>query len=179
MATHYSLISTNLKKKKKNLNPEKHISSKLKPSKPTSSKPKSGGLEHLIGLELRGVTELKRFDFGDEAGSSTAQSSEEVATVGEDGEVVAEITAALASFFVEEVLRGNGELVDDENWDQDFDPLVQSQNWVQVLFASGFRRRRACQWGAWPPGLVLLEVGLLGSTCLRQVFLSLRFFCLG
>ena len=28
------------------------------------------------------------------------------------------------------------------------------------------------------PDLNLLEVGLLGSTCLRWVFLSLRFFCL-
>ena len=97
----------------------------MKPSKPTSSKPRSGGLEHPIGLELRVVAGLEQFDSGDEAGSSATWSSKEEAVAGEEGEVVTEITATPASFFVEEVLRGGGELVDVVNWDRDLDPLVR------------------------------------------------------
>ena len=85
----------------------------------------AGRVEHPIGPELRGVAGLERLDSGDEAGSSAAYSSEEVAAAGEEGEVVTEITAAPASFFVEEVLRGGGELVDVANWDRDLDPLVR------------------------------------------------------
>ena len=47
-----------------------------------------------------------------------------VAVADEEGEVVAEITVALMSFFIEEVLWGRGELVEVVNWDRDLDPLV-------------------------------------------------------
>ena len=96
----------------------------MKPNKPTSRKSRSGGLEHPIGPELHGVTGLEWFDSDDEAGSSAAYSFEVVAAANEEGEVVAEITVALMSFFVEEVLWGRGELVEVANWDRDLDPLV-------------------------------------------------------
>ena len=64
---HTLFSQLNQPKKKKILNPEKHISSKLKPSKP-----RFGGLEHLIGPELRGVAGLERFDSSDEVKSSAA-----------------------------------------------------------------------------------------------------------
>ena len=47
---------------------------------------------------------------------------------------------------------------------------------MRVVVERAFRQRRARRQGAWPPDLGLLQVGLLGSTCLGWVFLSLRFF---
>ena len=84
----------------------------------------AGRVEHPTNPELRGVAGFERFDSGNEAGSFAAYSPDEVAAAGVEGEVVAEITAAPASFFVEEVLRGGGELVDVSNRDRDLDPLV-------------------------------------------------------
>ena len=49
---------------------------------------------------------------------------------------------------------------------------------MRVVVERAFRQRRARRQGAWPPDLGLLQVGLLGSTCLGWVFLSLRFFFL-
>nr|POF22893.1 hypothetical protein CFP56_38180 [Quercus suber] len=65
---------------------------------------------------------------------------------------------ASASFFVEEVLRGGGELVDVANWDQDLDPLVRVVESGLGIIQVGFPlERRARRRGAWPPDLVLLE----------------------
>nr|POE84235.1 hypothetical protein CFP56_71176 [Quercus suber] len=65
---------------------------------------------------------------------------------------------ALGSFFVEEVLRGGGELVDVANWDRDLDPLVRVVESGLGIIRVGFpSKRRAHQQGVWPPDLVLLE----------------------
>ena len=47
---------------------------------------------------------------------------------------------------------------------------------MRVVVERAFRQRRARRQGAWPSDMGLLQVGLLGSTCLGWIFLSLRFF---
>ena len=124
----------------------------MKPSKPTLSKPRSGGLEHPIGLELHDVAGLERFDSDDEAGSSAAYSSEVVAAANEEGEVVAEITVAPASFFIEEVSRGGGEFVDVAKWDRDLDPLVRVIESSLGIIRVGFLSEKSSSVGSMATG---------------------------